>query len=166
MVGFPQQACKENYIRMTMGFDNFGFTTFKLRQCADPDKPHVNEKVCVGINYRGLSFFDEKNQVYLSYPFLELDDVEADKTRIHVGLNNGEHLWFQGSIAAAEEVVALIEQYRVNIPRKRKTGGQLRTVSVPDAEPDEATDEDGAGNTQSAPAPAPVPAKAPVKKPW
>ena len=47
MVGFPQQACKENYIRMTMGFDNFGFTTFKLRQCADPDKPHVNEKVCV-----------------------------------------------------------------------------------------------------------------------
>ena len=39
MVGFPQQACKENYIRMTMGFDNFGFTTFKLRQCADP-APH------------------------------------------------------------------------------------------------------------------------------
>jgi hypothetical protein len=162
MVGFPQEACKENYIRMTMGFDNFGFTVFKLRQCADPDKPHVNEKVVVGINYRGLSFFDERNQVYLTYPFLELDDVEADKTRLHVSLNNGENLWFQGSVSATDEIVALIADYRATIPRKRKTGGKLRTVAVVGADEDSGGEE---GSSSSPAAPPPPPAAAPAAAP-
>jgi hypothetical protein len=108
MGGFEAQACKENYVRITMGFDNFGYTCYqcemlrcatllfksvlscpasdalppvccvcccvraclsrRLRKVSDPKKPHLSDKVVVGLNYRGLGLFDENNQCYLSYP--------------------------------------------------------------------------------------------------
>jgi hypothetical protein len=111
MTGFESGACKENYIRITMGFDNFGYTCYqcaialhslsclalcllaraaapaparapalmvvvmmtmimrcRLRKAVDPQKPHLSEKVVIGVNYRGLGLFDENNQCYLSYP--------------------------------------------------------------------------------------------------
>jgi hypothetical protein len=40
----------------------------RLRKAVDPQKPHLSEKVVIGVNYRGLGLFDENNQCYLSYP--------------------------------------------------------------------------------------------------
>lgn len=33
MNGFEAGACKENYIRITMGFDNFGYTCYQCGHC-------------------------------------------------------------------------------------------------------------------------------------
>ena len=52
MIGFDAAKCKDNYTRMCMGYETFGFTMFTVRQTADPDKPHLNTKVWVGVNYR------------------------------------------------------------------------------------------------------------------
>ena len=67
----------------------------------------------VGLNYRGLGLFDENNQCYISYPYLEIDDVTVTKTRLHITLCNGEHLWFQADIAAAQEIGA--GQYDIHL---------------------------------------------------
>ena len=40
----------------------------RLRKAVDPKKPHLSDKVVIGVNYRGLGLFDENNQCYLSYP--------------------------------------------------------------------------------------------------
>jgi hypothetical protein len=65
MIGFTKEACVDNYIRLTLGYSNYGFTQFNLRQCSDPDKPHVNTKVstpprrcqlCGLRKYEGVTF--------------------------------------------------------------------------------------------------------------
>jgi hypothetical protein len=138
MQGFSCEACKKNYVRLLMGQHLWGFTCFTLRQSVDPSKPHVSDKVKVGINYRGVSLFNSHDEPYLSYTYLECEDVEVELTRVHIALNNGENLWFQASIAAAQEIATLIQCYRAGIPRKKSNLSQLRTVQLEDEAPDSA----------------------------
>jgi hypothetical protein len=49
-------------------------------------------QVRVGVNYRGLSFFDAKGEPYLSYQYFEVGDVNTDRTRLHISLNSGEQV--------------------------------------------------------------------------
>ena len=60
---------------------------------------------------------------------------------MHVSLSSGEDLWFQASIAAAQEFVSLIECYRASIPRKKTATAELRTVNI--VQPDDPSEEIG-----------------------
>eukprot|EP01051_Picozoa_sp_SAG22_P006555 SAG22_NODE_433_length_10557_cov_6.586728_6_plen_306_part_00 len=141
MVGFDAAKCKENYIRMCMGYQTFGFTMFTVRQTADPAKPHLNTKVWLGVNSRGLSFFDDHSEPYKVVQYLDIEDVEVVQTRVHLTIAGGD-LFFQASVAAAAELGELLELYGASIPKKRKKGVTLRTVTVAgeagDEEPEEA----------------------------
>lgn len=139
MVGFDKETCKQNYTRITMGFDNFGYSTYSIRQAREPSKPHLSQKQLVGLNYRGLGFFDDNKQCYLHYPYLDIDDVAIDKTSIHISLQTGEQLWFQASIPAAQELGAVLEAYRAKLPRARRSELTLRSVPLDSAHGPEPT---------------------------
>ena len=60
-------------------------------------------------------------------------DATSRATLVHVQLGNGEQLWFQASIAAAQEFVSLFHSYRdVAVPVRKSSAVSLRTVQVTD----------------------------------
>ena len=130
MVGFEERACKENYIRLVLGYETFGYTMFTVRHAADPNKPHLNTKVSVGVSYRGLAFFDAHKQPYQQHPYNEIQEVSVLKTRTHIELNSGENLFFHSSVEAAAELGSLLEEYGAAVPKKKKGGTKLRTVML------------------------------------
>ena len=99
----------------------------------------------MGLNYRGLSFFNSHSEPHLSYSYLDCVEVTQRATQLHVALSNGEHLWFQASIAAAAEFVALFRCYRdVAVPIRKAEGSiTLRTVAVTDVRSDMGLDDVG-----------------------
>ena len=106
---------------------------FKLRQHSDPAKPHVNTECVVGVNYRGVSFFNDHKEPYVSHTFLECRSATARATCVHVELSDGGHLWFQASITAAQEFVSVFTSYReVAVPHEKGGSVTLRTVQVSD----------------------------------
>ena len=73
-------------------------------------------------------------------PYLEIADVDVNQTRVHMKIDGG-NIFFQASVAGATELGYLLEEYGKAVPKKRKKGVALRTVTVAgdeDEHPEEA----------------------------